>query len=77
MTHSFSAIRRQHTLALGVLLLVAPNALADASQISAADSIKSVDKVATVCGQVATAKYDSKTNGQPRFLDLVGRLAIL
>ncbi|HEY2782375.1 MAG TPA: hypothetical protein VGI90_16455 [Steroidobacteraceae bacterium] len=70
MTHSLSAIFRRHTLALGVLLLVASSALADVSQISAADAIKYVGKIATVCGQVATAKYASNANGQPAFLNL-------
>ena len=68
--HWLAAPRLRHTIALTALLLVASNALADSSPISAADAIKFVGSSATVCGQVASAKYASSTNGKPTFLNL-------
>lgn len=57
-------------LIVAILVFGAANAIADASSISAADAIKFVGRVATVCGQVASAKYATSTNGQPTFLNL-------
>ena len=61
---------RDLSLIAAMFVLGTSNAVADDSNISAADAIHFVGHIATVCGQVASAKYASSTNGQPTFLNL-------
>lgn len=53
-------------VALGAL----PKAMADGTRVSPADAINHVGQMATVCGRVASAKYATKANRQPTFLNL-------
>ena len=65
-----SAPIRDLSLIVAILVFGVSKAVADASSISAVDAIKFVGRVATVCGQVVSAKYAESTNGQPTFLNL-------
>ncbi len=63
-----SAVRR--LCAYLVLTLVSFVLQAEAQKISAAEASKHIGEQATVCGSVASAKFATRSNGTPTFLNL-------
>lgn len=57
-------------LAALVILGTPPSAIADSLRVSPGDAINHVNQTATVCGRVASAKYATRSKGQPTFLNL-------
>ncbi len=63
-------VRKSASVFLGLLLFAGQLAGQDGKRISAAEAKDHVGEVATVCGQVASAKSASSTRGRPTFLNL-------
>jgi len=62
--------RMIRTLALALLLSLAPQTPHPPPSYTAADAAKHVGETVTACGQVVSARYARAFNGSPTFLNL-------
>ena len=55
---------------LFLMLGVAPNVLAQGAHLKASEAKDHIGETQTVCGKVVSARYASRSKGQPTFLNL-------
>lgn len=70
MSDRLARAGRVLVVAVGVLAATAAAAQRPANALTTAEAARHVGEVATVCGEVVTATYASRSRGQPTFLNL-------